>query len=206
VYIPEYHRIEDSQVTLAFIKANPFAILVSSNGGMTATHLPVLAREVNGKLVLQGHLAKANDQWQSFAPESELLTIFHGPHAFVSPSLYESRESVPTWNYGAVHVYGNARVLEGPSHVNEVLASLIEEFDPPYLEQWASLSNEYRDRMLRHIVAFEITPSRVETKFKISQNRSRTDQENVMQALAKSPDPTTSAIATLMRQRGLGLK
>lgn len=206
MYIPEYHRIENPEITLAFIKANPFAILVSTNGGMTATHLPILAREMNGKLILQGHLAKANEHWKSFGPEVELLIIFHGPHAFVSPGLYENRESVPTWNYAAVHVYGNARVLGDSGHVNEVLGELIAEFDPPYLAQWTSLSAEYRERMLRHIVAFEIVANRVETKFKISQNRTRADQERVMQALAKSTDPTTSAIATLMRQQGLGLK
>ena len=205
VYIPEYHRIEDRAVTLAFIKANPFAILISSTAdGPFATHLPVLAQEADGQLHLRGHMAKANPHWKHINENEESLVIFHGPHAYISPSLYETRESVPTWNYAAVHAYGKGTVITDEARLNHLLQELVTHFDSQYAEQWPSLSEQYRGRMVQHIVGFELTATRVETKFKLSQNRPRTDQESVIQSLASSSDSTVAAVAALMKQCGLG--
>lgn len=205
LYIPEYHRVEDRAVTLAFIHANPFAILISTTAdGHFATHLPVLAAEVDGHLHLRGHMAKANPHWKSINEDQESLVIFHGPHAYISPCLYETRESVPTWNYAAVHAYGKGSVVTDESHLHTLLQELIAHFDSQYAEQWPSLSDQYRSRMVQHIVGFELTATRVETKFKLSQNRPRADQESVIRSLASSSDSTVAAIAALMKQRGLG--
>ena len=205
MYIPEYHRVEDRAVTLAFIKANPFAILISTiDTGPFATHLPILAAEVDGHLQLRGHMAKANPHWKSINENEESLVIFHGPHAYVSPSLYETRESVPTWNYAAVHVYGKGTVVTDEARLNHLLQELIAHFDSQYAAQWPSLSEQYRARMVQHIVGFELTATRVETKFKLSQNRTRTDQESVVQSLSSSSDSSSAAVAALMKQRGLG--
>ena len=205
MYIPEYHRIEDRAVTLSFIKANPFAILISSTAdGPFATHLPILAQEVDGRLQLRGHMAKANPHWKSITENEESLVIFHGPHAYISPSLYETRESVPTWNYAAVHAYGKGTTITDEARLNHLLQELIAHFDSQYAEQWPSLSEQYRNRMVQHIVGFELTATRIETKFKLSQNRPRADQESVIQSLASSSDSTVAAVATLMKQRGLG--
>jgi transcriptional regulator len=207
LYIPEYNRIEDNTQTLAFMQANPFAILVSdSNEGLVATHLPVISQLVEGEFVLRAHVAKANRQWDNLESDRESLVVFHGPHAFVSPGLYEVRESVPTWTYAAVHAYGRGRLLAEPAEVTGVLHDLIAAFDPSYLDQWAAVSEQYRERMLRNIVAFEIRATRVETKFKLNQNRSRVDQESVITALAQSADTHVVEIARLMREQGLGLK
>lgn len=205
MYIPEYNRVEDRAATLAFIKANPFAILISTTPeGPFATHLPILAREVDGQLQLRGHLAKANPHWKHIDGNEESLVIFHGPHAYISPSLYETRESVPTWNYAAVHAYGKGNTITDEIRLNHLLQELIADFDSQYAEQWPSLSEQYRSRMVQHIVGFEIAVTRLETKFKLSQNRTRTDQESVMQSLASSSDSTVAAVAALMKQRGLG--
>ncbi len=205
MYIPEYHRVEDRAVTLDFINANPFAILISTTQeGPFATHLPILASEVDGRLHLRGHMAKANPHWKSINENQESLVIFHGPHAYISPSLYETRESVPTWNYAAVHAYGKGSTITDEARLNQLLEELIVHFDSQYAEQWPSLSEQYRSRMVQHIVGFELTATRVETKFKLSQNRTRTDQESVIQSLSSSPDSTAAAVATLMKQRGLG--
>src|SRR5258708_34802559 len=103
LYIPEFNRIEDRALTLAFLRANPFATLISTTEtGPFATHVPILAHEADGHLHLRGHMAKANPHWKSLAQDQESLVIFSGPHAYISPSLYEIRESVPTWNYAAV--------------------------------------------------------------------------------------------------------
>jgi transcriptional regulator len=206
LYIPEFNRVEDNAVTLGFLQANPFAILISATeAGPFATHLPILVRETDGRLHLRGHVAKANPHWKSIAQEQESLVIFNGPHAYISPSLYEIRESVPTWNYAAVHVYGRGTVFTDAARLTEVLLEMVERFDSSYLEQWSSLGEQYRSRMLQHIVGFEVIASRVETKFKLSQNRTKAERENVIRSLASSTDSTVAAVAALMRERGLGL-
>jgi transcriptional regulator len=207
VYIPEFNRIESDEVSLAFIKANPFAIVVSTTAdGPFATHLPVIAKQSRGTLILRAHVAKANPHWKSFESEDEVLTIFHGPHAYISPRLYESRENVPTWNYAAAHVYGRPRILENHEELSSLLQDLTTEFDPTYTAEWLSFSPDYRARITQHIVGFEITVSRFETKFKLSQNRTKQEQENVIRALSKSSDSSVSKTADLMRQRRLGLR
>lgn len=205
MYIPEFNRVEDRAVPLAFMQANPFAILVSTTDeGPFATHLPILAREVDGQLHLRGHVAKANLHWKSINQDRESLVIFHGPHAYISPSLYELRESVPTWNYAAVHVYGKGTVFTEEAEMNQFLQELIAEFDGSYAAQWPSLSEQYRSRMVQHIVGFEINATRVETKFKLSQNRTKAEQENIIKALGSSSDSAVAGVAALMKDRGLG--
>ena len=204
MYIPEFNRVEDRDKAIAFMRANPFVILVSVNESVPfATHLPVVIDDVNGQLTLRAHVAKANPHWQLIEQQESLL-IFHGPHAYISPSLYEIRESVPTWNYAAVHVYGKGRIISDEAGATRTLEALIGQFDESYREQWKSLSSDYRTRMLRHIVAFEIPITRVEAKFKLSQNRTKAEQENVIRALSGNPDSTIASTAVLMRQEKLG--
>ena len=204
MYIPEFNRIEDREVALEFMRANPFAILISvSESGAVATHLPLLIQQAGEELILRGHFAKANHQW-SIIEEKESLVIFHGPHAYISPSLYEVRESVPTWNYATVHVYGKGRVLKDEADVRRVLVDLISRFDPPYYQQWLTFSEEYRDKMVRRIVAFEIHATRVETKFKLGQNRTQAEQDNLIRALGQSSDSNVAGVAALMKQEKLG--
>ena len=205
MYIPEFNRIEDRATTVAFVQANPFAILIShSDKGPVASHLPLLLEERGDKLVLRGHFAKANHHWSFIEQEEESLVIFHGPHAYISPSLYETRESVPTWNYAAVHAYGKGRVLKDRAEAESLLADLIARFDASYYQQWLTLNEEYRDQMLRRIVAFELEATRVETKFKLSQNRTVNERDSIVQALERSPDSAVTGVAALMRLQKLG--
>ena len=206
MYIPEFNRVRDRADTVSFVQANPFAILVSpSDSGPFATHIPILARDADNQMVLHGHMAKANPHWGLLQDGQESLAIFHGPHAYISPSLYESRESVPTWNYAAVHVYGQARVVTEPERLLEETRDIIHAFDPAYFEQWISLSDKFRYGMLKHIVGFEMVATRIEAKFKISQNRSKADQAAVIASLAQSPDSAVAEIAKLMEKQGLGV-
>jgi transcriptional regulator len=192
---------------MAFMRANPFAILISStDGGPFATHLPVVIRETADHVVIRGHVAKANPHWRYLEQQASCMMIFHGPHAYVSTSNYTARENVPTWNYGAVHVYGTARVFASAEDIQGVLHELIGTFEAAYGEQWASLSDAYRERMLSHIVGFEIAVSRIEGKLKLSQNRTREEQQNVIESLSKAGDTAVSGTARLMREQGLGVK
>jgi len=205
LYIPEFNRLKDHALALAFMKANPFAIMVSAAAGSPfATHIPILASEAGDRILLRGHVARANPHWKLLREERESLVIFHGPHAYISPSLYGSRESVPTWNYAAVHASGPARVFEEPEPVTEVLLETIAAFEPAYLEQWQELNEKYRARMLSQIVGFEIAVERLEAKFKLSQNRPRADQARVIQSLESSDDSAIAGIAQLMKDQGLG--
>jgi len=205
VYIPEFNRQEDRAVTIAFMRANPFAILVSNVGGIPfATHLPLLVDEAGDHLVVKGHMAKANAHWKSMKEGEESLVIFHGPHAYISPSLYEIRESVPTWNYAAVHVYGEPTLFSDEEGLKDTLHRMIDTFESSYMAQWSELSDEYRSRMMKHIVGFEIKAKRVEAKFKLSQNRTKGEQTRVIQSLSESKDSNISGTAELMQQAGLG--
>jgi transcriptional regulator len=205
VYIPEFNRPKDRSATLAFMRANPFAILVSIMDRIPfATHLPLMVDEAGGQIVVRGHMARANAHWKSMQEGQESLIVFHGPHAYISPSLYEIRESVPTWNYAAVHVYGEPTVFWDEEGLKETLHRMINTFDSSYLEQWSELSDAYRSRMMKHIVGFEIKVKRLEAKFKLSQNRTKGEQARVIQALNQSQDSNISGVAELMRQEGLG--
>src|SRR5271165_7549958 len=212
MYIPEHFRVHDNAEAIAFMQANPFAILISSalassnDEGPFATHLPVFVRAMEEHLVIRGHVAKANPHWRYLEQNPQSLTIFHGPHAFVSTSNYVTRENVPTWNYGAVHVYGKARVFASPEELQGVLHQLVGTFEPEFAGQWASLSEKYRERMLSHIVGFEIAVTRIEAKFKLSQNRTKEEQANVITSLEKAEDTAVSGVSRLMREQGLGLK
>src|ERR1035438_732945 len=156
MYIPEFNRVHDHADAVSFVQANPFAILVSAaDTGPFATHIPILARDVDQHLVLHGHMAKANPHWTLLQSEQQSLAIFHGPHAYISPRLYESRESVPTWNYAAVHVYGKARVISEPEQLVEEVREIINAFDPAYFAQWSGLSDKFRNGMLKQIVRSE---------------------------------------------------
>jgi transcriptional regulator len=205
MYIPEHFRVHHHEDAIAFMRANPFAILISTTDSAPfATHLPLFVRTEAEKVFLRGHVAKANLHWRYLEEQPRCLTIFHGAHSYISPTNYSARESVPTWNYGAVHLYGSARVFSSPEELLGILHDLIGTFEPAYASQWATLDEVYRERMLRQIVGFEIEVTKMESKFKLSQNRSREDQASVIASLAKAEDTIVSGVSRLMREQGLG--
>jgi transcriptional regulator len=205
VYIPEHFVVRDHAAAIAFMQANPFLILISATDeGPFASHVPVVIREAGDQLIIRGHVAKANPHWRYLEQNPQCLTIFHGPHSYISPSNYTTRENVPTWNYGAVHVYGTARVFASPEALQGVLHELIATFEAAYAPQWDSLDKTFQDRMLSHIVGFEITATKLEAKFKLGQNRSKQEQANMLASLSKADDTAVTGVARLMQQQGLG--
>jgi len=181
MYIPQAFAVDDREALYEFLERFAFATLVTAPGGEPfASHVPLwLDRERN---VLAGHLARANPQTQHF-DTSETLAIFLGPHAYVSPTWYATAPAVPTWNYIAVHVTGVARRLS-PERTVEVVDHLVAKYESSRANPWPNqLPAEYRERMLSAIVGFELPLSRVEGKFKLSQNRSEEDQAGVWRGL-----------------------
>lgn len=153
------------------------AVAMTVDGSITATHAPLVIRECAGELKLVGHFARANPV-SAVLQDADVLVIFTGPHDYVSPSLYESKLSVPTWNYTAVHAYGKAAVIDA----EPALMMLVEASESAYRAQWESLSAEFRAKMISGVTAFEINVSRLEGKYKLSQNRPPADRARVTEA------------------------
>ena len=176
VYTPAHFEVADREELLAFMRHYNFATLVSVHDGKaTATHVPLVVQEDDNRVSLLGHVAKANEHWKSLATGAEVLAIFTGPHGYVSPSLYESKLTVPTWNYTAVHAYGTAVIIDA----EPALRALVETAEPGYRKQFDELPPEFRAKMIDGVVAFEIRVDRLEGKFKLSQNRPIGDQLSV---------------------------
>ncbi len=200
MYSPPYNRVEKRAEVLEFMRANNFVLLVTGkNAALHASHLPVMLHEEKERIFLDMHMARANAQWREFSG-AEVLVIFFGPHAYVSPRWYEEKERVPTWNYAAVHAYGVPELLEDRKAKHASQRRLIERLDPQWLPQFDVLREEYVQRMLGAIVNFRIPVTRLETRWKLSQNRGRREQELIAAELEKSSDPTDRALAALTRK------
>lgn len=202
MYIPNANRVDDQAQLVAFMQAHSFATLVSLvQSELFASHLPLVIVTQGDQLFLRGHMAKANPHWQELATQREVLVIFQGPHAYISPAHYEKWESVPTWNYMAVHAYGSARLIQDEADLLTALAELIAATEPAYQPQWESLPAKFRNGLLNGIVAFEITVARLEGKFKLSQNRPIGDQERVAAALLGASDTAIAMTGHYMQER-----
>lgn len=203
MYIPNAFQEDDLEKIVTFMRANSFATLISIlNGVPLASHIPLVVTVQDNIVRLTGHLAKPNPQWEAFGT-SESLAIFTGPHAYISPSLYEKCESVPTWNYIAVHAYGLPQVITlGDSRelMDKMIDEMIDTYESSYKSQWSGLSNGFREGMMNGIVGFEMAVTRLEGKYKLSQNRSHSDQCNVAHTLLQSADPAAYAVGAAMKQ------
>jgi len=203
MYIPTINRVEEQAELLQFMQAHNFATLVSNVADtLYATHVPLTITDQGEEMVIQGHLAKANPQWQELTTQQEILVIFQGPHAYISPTHYAKWESVPTWNYMAVHAYGAARLVTDDAGKLASLAGLIASTEPTHQQQWEAQSEKFRSGLLNGIVAFEITISRLEGKYKLSQNRPVGDREQVAAALVRDTDSTIQAVGHAMQKLG----
>jgi transcriptional regulator len=182
------------------MRANNFALLVTGAGGtLHASHLPVLVEESEQGLALDMHMARNNPQWQKFF-DDEVLVVFSGPHAYVSPRWYEAKERVPTWNYAAVHAHGSVQVIEDPRAKHAAQRRLVAAMDRQWLPEFDALNERYVSDMLGGIVNFKIAVTRLETRWKLSQNRGRREQELIAAELEKSADSVERALATLTRR------
>lgn len=201
MYSPTYNQIEDRAEQLAFMRANSFALLVTGTGGtLHASHLPVVVEERGAQVVIHSHMARNNAQWKEFFEGEEVLVVFAGPHAYVSPRWYEDEERVPTWNYAALHAYGTVTIVQERAAKHASQRRLVEQLDPQWLPKFDALRAEYVAQMLDGIVTFDVAVTRLETRWKLSQNRSRREQELIAAELDKSADSGARALAALTRK------
>jgi transcriptional regulator len=200
MYIPSFNLLTDKQEAVSFMQRYSFATIVTAIDGIPeATHLPFLVKQENNKVLLLSHFAKANPQSAEIIDKTSLI-IFTEPHAYISPKHYEKEENVPTWNYIAVHAYGKAQLIEEEDKKAELLKRTIEYYDAGYLQQWEKLTDHYRSKMMKGIVAFEVEVTDMQAKKKLSQNRSEKERENIVNSLGNSSDTNELEIAAYMKK------
>jgi transcriptional regulator len=200
MYIPEPFKETNSGRISALIEGNSFGMLVTAPDGVPfISHLPFIFDHAAGsKGQLLCHMARANPQWQHFSSSGEVLVIFQGPHAYVSPSWYSS-PGVPTWNYAVVHLRGKPRLIESESELEALVERLTHVYESHMTSPWKpNLVGERRTKLLNMIVGVEIEITDIQAKFKLSQNRPLEDQQKVIEKLSQSSDQTEAAVAKLM--------
>lgn len=206
MYSPTAFRQDDLATLHRQIAACRLATVVSQGpSGLQASHLPLLLEPAEGEFgTLYGHFARANPHWQALANGGEVLTIFSGPDAYVSPSWYPAKAEhgkvVPTWNYIAVHVYGQIELFDDAERLLTLVGRLSARHEAGRAQPWAveDAPRDYLDSMLRAIVGFALPIRRLEGKWKLGQNRSAADQSGVREGLNASPDARDRELAARM--------
>ena len=202
MYTPASFAETDPAALGQFMAEHAFALLVSQrNSGLVASHLPLLVEwSAEQPSALVGHLARANSQWKELAGQ-EVLAIFSGPHAYISPRWYAERNTVPTWNYTAVHAYGVFHILDD-AETCRVLERSVQEFEDGLPAPWSMEENdaELLEKLRPQIVGFRIQITRLEGKLKLNQNHSVERRKRVIEQLQAQPTPNRTAIAELMEQ------
>lgn len=198
MYIPKHFEWTDEAAIGDFIRANSFGTLTTIVDGVPyATHLPFLY-DAEQKVLL-AHVAKANSQWRNMDGQTA-LAVFTGPHAYISPSWYEVAESVPTWNYVAVHVTGKCAVIDDETELLRLLEQTVRFYEPESTLPAQAGERFYRN-MMKAIVGFRIHITRVEGKRKLSQNKSGEVQQRVIDHLLQAGDTGAAGVAKLMQDR-----
>jgi len=205
MYIPEHFRESNPSTLFDFMEQHSFALLVSQlQGAPFASHLPLLIdREQGTHGTLIGHMARANPHWQM--TDRNVLVVFNGAHAYISPTWYESTNVVPTWNYMAVHAYGTFHLIDDHRQVVEIVNKYVRVFESSMPTPWSVAADDaFVDKLVASVVAFRIELSRVEGKFKLSQNQPNERREKVATALDRRGDENAREIAMYVRQKMAG--
>src|SRR5262245_26909143 len=200
MYVPSSFRVDDQRQLHDFIEAHSFGLLVSTQDGAPfASHLPILLERGSGPHGhLVGHMARANPQWRQLEGQ-EVLVVFSGPHAYVSPTWYEAEAVVPTWNFVAVHAYGVCRVAEDPTDLARTLAASVATFEASMPRPWTlDTSTTFFAQRVRQVVGFRVEVSRLEGKWKLGQNQPPERRARAARALAGSAREEAREIARLM--------
>ena len=204
VYLPPPFTEARPAVLVAHIERHDFGLLVShSAGGLIASHIPFLVEHNGEELHLLGHLARPNPQVEDLRHSQEVLAIFSGPHAYISPSWYAAGPAVPTWNYVDVHAYGTVSLIEEADWLRRLLLRLSDRHEATNPAPWRmqDLPEPYLQGMLKGIIGFEIAVTRLEGKYKLSQNRPAIDRPRIIAGLERREDADSGAVASLMRER-----
>ena len=185
------------------IHAHGFATLTSLHqGSLTATHLPLLLCKDDTELL--GHFAKGNRQWVDIE-DQEVLVVFQGPHCYISPSWYETQDTVPTWNYVTVHVKGKVKLLNGEDpRLWQSMIDLTGKYEEPASTySLHDVDSAYISALSKGVVGFTISIDTIEGKAKLSQNHPKERVEMVVTALKQLDKSDELAIAQWMEKNSL---
>lgn len=209
MYLPDYSREDRREVQFELMRTHPLGLLISHGpGGLLANPVPFTAYPDEGPGgVLRAHVARANPQWREFAGAAECLVVFQGPHAYISPSWYPSKaghhRTVPTWNYATVHAWGRPTLHEDAAWLRRQIDDLTAAHEGGRQAPWkvADAPADFVAAQLKAIVGIEIAVTRIEAKWKMSQNRSEADRRGVIAGLQADGTPDQAAVAKLVADR-----
>jgi transcriptional regulator len=206
MYIPKHFEESRIEVMHDLIKAHPLATLITlSETGLNANHIPLLLSTGSSPFgVLRGHVARSNSIWLDLVKDVEVLAVFHGPNAYITPSWYASKREngkvVPTWNYAVVHAYGRLRVIDDTVWLRSQLEALTAHSEAAFSEPW-SVSDapfEFTEKLIESIVGIEINTTKLSGKWKVSQNQPERNQASVISGLRTRGNPEATSMAVLM--------
>jgi transcriptional regulator len=204
MYLPKQFEAPNRDVTLEVMRAHNFATVTTTqaDGSPLSSHIPVIVENAGDDVMLRFHFARANPHAALLlGANAASLLAFMGPHAYMSPSVYPDLRRVPTWSYIAVHAYGKPTEVVGNEKKDALLKSLIALHEPTYAQQWRELDEPYQTTMLGAIVAFEMSVTRLESKFKLNQHRK--EAHAAMKASYATGTPDEKALAHWMERLGL---
>ena len=201
MYIPDQFKEDDTENITSFINSNSFGTLISViNNAPLITHLPFLYvsdNKTHGKLI--GHMSKENEHWEQLSTGTPVTVVFNGAHGYISPKYYSSL-GVPTWNYVVVHLQGIPIIKNKPNEIIEILKQTTKYFESKETGLWEfNIPENKKNSLLNMIGGFEINISKIESKFKLSQNRPKIDQQNIIKKLENSKNRNEVELSQFMK-------
>ncbi len=204
MYNLPYFKEKDAEEVMRFMREHPFVYLsgVDENNNPIATQVPVFIDEKDGKLYLTGHIMKKSDHHKAMEANRNVLAVFTGPHVYVSATWYENPNEASTWNYMSVHAKGIIK-FGGDEELAGILKRLTlhyENNDTASVTIFDNLPVDYRERLMKAIVSFEVEITSIDHVFKLSQNRTEKSYDNIIRML-KQQEGDGKAIAEIMEKR-----
>lgn len=201
MYRPDYFKVDDLQSCIDLIDSYPLGMLVTpTENSLQTSYLPFLIEQNGNDLTLIAHMAKANTQTANLDGHFALVS-FRGPDRYISPSWYDSKPEVPTWNYSVVEARGRVEILDHGDDIESILQKSVKHFEKRNNTAWTyELPQKFRDSLIKHIIGIRIQVQTIEGKFKLSQNRKSQDRELVMKNLKQSSSDNDLAMLALMEK------
>jgi transcriptional regulator len=202
MYIPSAFAENKVSTLHDFIEHHSFGLVIScADRRAVASHLPLLLdRKAGANGSLSGHMARANRQWRQAAGQ-EVLAVFSGPHAYISPAWYQAEQVVPTWNYVAVHAYGRLTLIQDPDALTRLVEDFVQVYEQSMPDPWLlNGREEFVRQKIEQIIGFRIDIEHLEGKWKLSQNHPVVRRQTVIQALKERADENSRAVAALMEK------
>lgn len=206
MYIPKHFEESRTDVLHGLMRAHPLAALVTlGDDGLIVNHVPFLLKAPEGEFgTLTAHLPRSNPLWRQFSMTVETVAIFQGTDTYITPSWYPSKQehgkAVPTWNYAVVHAHGLPRVIEDAEWILRHLAELTDEHERAQASPWklSDAPEDFTGRLVESLVGIEIPISRLQGKWKVSQNRPRADKLGVVAGLQSMADEESRTMAEMV--------